>query len=171
MPHKLCKMSARSAQGFGGHSGETHRGLHHPPPVHGRGLKAFNEYFCSITLVAYTLVTITLVNYIWEDSSCFPLGRATLPTTRASVYSKRPHLCMTVCVYIYRTVNKRGIWAEIGRGADPPEKTPLIKLESSCFRYFLHICIQIVRFFAKYSTFSSDSCSRWEFLSHSLEKD
>ena len=32
IPHNLCKISAWSAQPFGGHSRKTHGGLHHPPP-------------------------------------------------------------------------------------------------------------------------------------------
>ena len=47
-----------------------------------------------------------------------PLGRATLPTAGASVNETRSNLCVCGC----EIVNKRGIWAEIGRGADPPEK-------------------------------------------------
>ena len=32
MPHKMCKVSARSAQPFGGHSRKELMGVHHPPP-------------------------------------------------------------------------------------------------------------------------------------------
>ena len=47
------------------------------------------------------------------------LSRATLPTTGASVAEERPNLCSA---WLSAIVNKWGIWAEIGRRADPPEK-------------------------------------------------
>ena len=39
MPHKLCKISARSVQRLGSHSGRKLMGVHHPPSLHGRGLR------------------------------------------------------------------------------------------------------------------------------------
>ena len=33
MPHKLCKISVRSAQRFGSHSRKTHGGCTNPPPL------------------------------------------------------------------------------------------------------------------------------------------
>ena len=44
MPHKLGKISARSAQWFGGHFRKTHGELHPPPPTQAR-VSLFNPGF------------------------------------------------------------------------------------------------------------------------------
>ena len=67
MPHKLCKISARSAQRFGGNSRKTHGGVS-PPPLHGRGLSSVPILIATIkvwysngvsTLCSHSVTTIS----------------------------------------------------------------------------------------------------------------
>ena len=61
MPHKRCKVSARSVQRFVGHSRKTHGdGASPPPPLHGRGLNKGVPTEASVT--GYQ----KLVLFYWE---------------------------------------------------------------------------------------------------------
>ena len=61
MPHKLCKLSARSAQRFGGHSIKLMGGRIDPPPLHGRGL---------IGLKNWTLSLLKIMPRYGRDQGC-----------------------------------------------------------------------------------------------------
>ena len=69
MPHKLCKISARSAQPFGGHFRKTHGGCITPPPLRVRVKSVFCSSAHSVHLITYKLLFGQLTDFQHHQSA------------------------------------------------------------------------------------------------------